>query len=212
MRSCRLLVLLLTAILLVMAGSDVSFSDSSRQQRAISKIRELKEEKSKPKPQKKPKKAAPKKRKTAPKPKPKPNKTVTAPSTGWHPQATCRVTAFTYNVGDSAVKLSVQYRNGATDEIPVPFDTNGEDKFFKIFSLPAGLQVILPQGWTVNVDSREGFVAKIMNPNNIASSSLNYESNYDDWGGKTFTSGEAFIIAIQSGMTIRPQSYTAPTR
>ena len=138
-----------------------------------------------------------------------------ASSAGWHPKANCRLTAFTYKPGDPCVKLTIEFRNGETDELDAPYDTYKGDKFFKIENLYPNLQVVMPTSsrgdWTVNVDVRDGYVAKI-DPQNIAGSKLDGKANKDNYGGKTFTSGEAFIILKQSGMTIRPPYYTAPSR
>lgn len=140
-------------------------------------------------------------------------------SIGWHPNATCSIVAFNYHRGEPSVKLSLQYPDGGTEELEAPFKENltgpyKGDMYFLIENLSPGTQVVLPVGrgvWTVNVDNREGYVAKIKNPSDIEHSRLDYESNKEG-GGKTFKSGEAFIILKQSGMTIRPPSYTRPTR
>lgn len=142
-------------------------------------------------------------------------------SSGWHPQAQCRVTGFTYKPGDSSVKLKVQYKSGKYEKNDPKTSKTGNDgaQYFVIESLPAGLQIVVPDGYTVNVDGRKDYVAKI-DPNNIEGSALDYTSNVEYYKGangkkipaRTFTSGEVFIIMKQSGMTIRPPFATAPRR
>lgn len=144
------------------------------------------------------------------------NSPTPAPSTGLHPKAKCRITAFTYNPGDPSVRLSVQFPDGSIRELAAPFRTAGQDEFFIITQLPPGTQVVVPEDnngvWTVKVDSRKGYAAKITNPDNVEHSQLDYESNAEDFGGKRFESGEVFIILRQSGMTIYPPYYTRPDR
>ena len=140
---------------------------------------------------------------------------------GWHPNAECRVTGFIYKPGDPSVKLKVQYRSGEyADPDPETSETGNDGvQYFVIKGLPAGLQVVVPSGYIVNVDGREDFVAKI-DRNNVDGAELDYASNveyYTDENGdkhpaRTFKSGEVFILMKPGGMTIRPPFATAPKR
>lgn len=134
---------------------------------------------------------------------------------GWFPNAHCRIVAFEHKPGESTVRLKIQYRNSPEiDVLEAPFrvnPSNVQDRFFKIETLPTVLQVVMPPAdrgvWTVNVDATDGYVAKFLDPHDIENSVLDLQSNYDGYGGKTFVSGEAFVILRPSGMTIRPPVY-----
>ena len=148
-------------------------------------------------------------------------KTPSTSSTGWHPKAQYRLTGFTYKSGDPSVKLKVQDRSGGyIDPEPETSETGYDgQQYFVINGLPAGFQVIVPSGYTVNVDGREDYVAKI-DQNNIEGSKLDYASNieyYTDkdgkvWPSRTFNSGEVFILMKPGGMTIRPPVWGTPRR
>ncbi|MBQ6773406.1 MAG: hypothetical protein IJP48_05000 [Synergistaceae bacterium] len=128
----------------------------------------------------------------------------------WHKKAKSQVIAWNFLKSSRQVVLTVLDRKSRkTSTKTARFRTRGEDKFYLIDKLPEGLQIVVPEGWTVNVDSRAGFVAKIEDSENIAGSALDNESNKDSNNGKTFTSGEAFIILRQSSMTIRPPEESA---
>ena len=124
---------------------------------------------------------------------------------GWNKKAKAQIISWNFRKKDRQVVLTVLDRKTRKTSTKIAkFRTRGEDKFYLIDKLPEGLQAVVPEGWTVNVDARTGFVAKIEDPDNIAGSALDNESNKDNNNGKTFTSGEAFIILRQSSMTIRP--------
>lgn len=130
----------------------------------------------------------------------------------WHPSAKCRITSWTYNERGKKIELTILHKSsGKTTQVSANFKTTKNDRFFLVNQLPSGLQVVMPDDsegtWIVNVDARKGYVAKITDPNNISASKLDSSSNKDDYGGKTFESGEAFIILKSSGMTIRPPAY-----
>ena len=123
----------------------------------------------------------------------------------WHKKAKSQVIAWNFVKSSRQVVLTVlDKRTRKTSTKTARFRIRGEDKFYFIDKLPEGLQAVVPEGWTVNVDARSGFVAKIEDAENIAGSTLDNESNIDENNGKTFTSGEAFIILKQSAMTVRP--------
>ena len=104
---------------------------------------------------------------------PAPEQPDSSPSGGWNPQAICRITAFSYTPGDSCVKLTVEFKDGETEELEAPFGKTGQDTYFKIENIYAKTQVVMPVSsrgdWVVNVDSRSGYVAKI-DPSNIEGS------------------------------------------
>ena len=94
--------------------------------------------------------------------------------------------------------------------------TESGDIFFRVKDLPEDLQVVIPKGtgeeWIITADGRVGngkignkgyYVAKIVDPDDIAYSELNGESNITSKDIKTFTSGEAFIILRKSSIIIR---------
>ena len=94
--------------------------------------------------------------------------------------------------------------------------TESGDIFFRVKDLPEDLQVVIPKGtgeeWIITADGRVGngkrgnkgyYVAKIVDPDDIAYSELNGESNITSGDIKTFTSGEAFIILRKSSIIIR---------
>lgn len=144
----------------------------------------------------------------------------------FHPYAKCQIINWELSEdaksGKKVVWLTILHnrKSKKITRVRVPFDSKGEDTFFRIRNLPVGLQVVMPPDdegtWTVNVNAILGnrtvgkggyYVARIEDPDDIPNSKLDGESNLDDYGGKTFESGEAFIILRQSGMTIRPPAY-----
>lgn len=132
-------------------------------------------------------------------------------SAEWHPSAKSRVTSWEYNEKSRRVILTILHKSsGKTTTVVARFKTDKGDRYFKVDQLPSGLQVVMPNDdegtWVVNVDSRSGYVAKIVDPDNISSSKLDGSSNKVG-GGKTFESGEAFMILKSSGMTVRPPIY-----
>ena len=126
----------------------------------------------------------------------------------WHPKATCQIIKWDFKPGDRAVKLTILYKkSGKTQQVSAAkhgSNPEREDVYFLISKLPQGLQLTLPDGWTVNVDSRKDYVKMILNPDNIEHSQLTDANDHKEGGGKTFTSGEAIILNKQGGMTIRP--------
>ena len=130
----------------------------------------------------------------------------------WHPKATSQIVKWDFKPGDRAVKLTILYKNsGKTQQVLAEKhgrDPEREDVYFLVSKLPQGLQAVLPDGWTVNVDKRKDYVKMILNPDDIEHSKLSDadsgENDHREGSGKTFTSGEAIILNKQGGMTIRP--------
>ena len=124
----------------------------------------------------------------------------------WHKRAKAQVIA--WNFKQSARTLTITLLDKKTGKSSIKaakFRVRDGEKFYLADKLPEGLQAVVPEGWTVNLDSRTaGFAAKISDPENIASSTLDSESNVDSNNTKTFTSGEAFIILKHGAMIIRP--------
>ena len=117
----------------------------------------------------------------------------------WHKKAKAQAINWSFLQNDKQVVIYVIHRKTRkmTVEIATLRARKG-DKFYRFINkLPDGLQVVLPEGWTVNFDSK-AVVAKIKDPENIS------ESELDNNGGKTFTSGEAFIILKQGSMAVKP--------
>ena len=131
---------------------------------------------------------------------------------GWHPKAQGQIIVWDFNRDKNIVELTILDKTTQeTFKAFAKFKTNKGDRYFLSDSLPAGLQVVMPgsgiRNWVVNIDARKGYVEKIVNHDNIVNSPTDASSNKDDYGGKTFESGEAFLILKQTPMTIRPPIY-----
>ena len=138
----------------------------------------------------------------------------------WHPSANCQIIAWEMTTNDKderIVDLKILHRkkqdithaHAVFKATPTP--DGGIDEYFLASKLPKGLQVVMPDDargiWTVNVDRRKGWIKKIDNPDDLANSSLSDGEDNVEGNGKTFESGEAFMMPKQSGMTIRPPIY-----
>ena len=133
-------------------------------------------------------------------------------SLSWHPKAKGQIVSWKFNYDRKIIEMTIIDRaTEKTFKAFAKFKTSNGDRYFLSDSLPAGLQVVMPgdgiRNWVVNIDARKGFVEKIVSPDNIVNSPTDANANKDDYGGKTFETGEAFLILRQTPMTIRPPIY-----
>ena len=135
----------------------------------------------------------------------------------WHPNATCQLIAWEVSddvkTGLNVLVLTVlnNRKNNRLTTITVTETVGGSgESYYRIDNAPQGLQVFVPEKWTIDTDKRPGnkrvgkngfFSAKIVSPENITKSQLDGNSNING-NVKTFADGEAFIVLRQSPITI----------
>ena len=140
----------------------------------------------------------------------------------FHPKATSQIVNWELLVDDNTEEerllLTILHNRGSQriTRLNVLSElTESGDIFFSVKNIPENLQVVIPKDtgddWKVIADGRVGnrkfdnkgyFVAKIVDPDDIAYSELDGQSNITSEDIKTFTTGEAFIILRKSGLTI----------